>query len=40
MFKPDDYIVAVQTNNGLERQNESLKYENLAGYKILPYLKC
>ena len=32
-FKPDNYIAAVQTNNGLERQIESLKYEYHAGYK-------
>lgn len=33
-YRIDDMEIAVNTNNGLERQNEALKYEYLvAGYK-------
>ena len=32
-FRIQDMEVAVHTNNGVERQNEVLKYEYLAGYK-------
>jgi len=28
-----DYIVAVHTNNGIERQNETLKFQYLDGYR-------
>ncbi|KAL9978130.1 hypothetical protein ACROYT_G015617 [Oculina patagonica] len=32
-YRNDDFVCAVNTNNGIERQNESLKYEYLEGYK-------
>ena len=32
-FRIEDMEVAVHTNNGVERQNEALKYEYLVGYR-------
>jgi len=32
-FRIVDMEVAVNTNNGVERQNEALKYEYLIGFK-------
>ena len=31
-YRNDDFVAAVNTNNGIERQNESLKYDYLTGY--------
>ncbi|EDO30694.1 predicted protein [Nematostella vectensis] len=32
-YRKEDFIIAVNTNNGLERQNEALKYQYLGGYR-------
>ena len=32
-YRGPEYIVAVHTNNGIERQNETLKYKYLDGYR-------
>ncbi|CAH1248770.1 Hypp8400 [Branchiostoma lanceolatum] len=32
-FRADEMTVAIYTNNGIERQNETLKYKHLEGYK-------
>lgn len=32
-YRNDDFVAAVNTNNGIEHQNESLKYDYLTGYK-------
>ncbi|KAJ4931277.1 hypothetical protein JOQ06_025574 [Pogonophryne albipinna] len=33
VFRDEDLKVAIYTNNGVERQNETLKYSHLEGYK-------
>ncbi|CAH1268941.1 KLHL41 [Branchiostoma lanceolatum] len=35
-FRAEDLKVAIYTNNGIERQNESLKYGHLEGFKNSP----
>ncbi|KAJ4945497.1 hypothetical protein JOQ06_023181 [Pogonophryne albipinna] len=33
VFRDEDLKVAIYTNNGVERQNETLKHSHLEGYK-------